>query len=602
MLTEQFGQITWLPACVLPYIMNQPYTSSTHHHENRTSFYAISQYDVLLVETENELAFIPHNHVGNNRLGIFVKMHFQEFVQSADDMDALNQVMRNLIGVVQSQCVDDQCQRTGKFLSCWAFDPERLNDIAVWTEVTTERVVEFLRMLFEQEQSQQAKINSVGDCLETSHAPAIALADGDKKRRRRSSLLRRSMSSGNMIQDEKKRVAHRKSILLQLQQYDVSEEEDETEPTRRDGTRKPDRSNKQNVTSHDSATFPGHETVNSSSNGQTPALPNSEARAALVNSSDSLNPTTNNGIISKPKLLTTSTSTIKSRQRLMERSSSFGDVPKTDSSTTIIYVANALDVLIERSNGRYQLARSHTGNNRLSVMMDMRQTRYMRIASNKMEVHRLCLDLIHLISEHYNGLFLLDETNGTFLALSNEQAAAAIASIFEDSLVSSSTSPPSSDAGFNASLASLQSNDSSFSSILPSTLQVSTDVHKAALESLHRRKKRQDTNSKLVQMATQNREMHEPIGHRQMHHEDRAVSARIIDDTIAPLDAMVLQPHAMIQQRRASVGTLQDRRPTLSSFSQELIRDLLLQSDESQHNCMINNDHSPLAGVLDDLF
>jgi hypothetical protein len=272
-------------------------------------------------------------------------------------------------------------------------------------------------------------------------------------------------------------------------------------------------------------------------------------------------------------------------------------------------------------------------------MIDLRSEKYKTIESSsttlqqQLEVHHLCMDLVRAVSDHYHGRFLLIDEGGDndkFLALTDEQAAAAIASIFKDNNKARSSSSPSANndptmapctaaatAAFNDSSSSLQSfGDASFSS-LPANLQVPATAHKAALASLHRRKKRNETSNKLSQIASRTQhQLPVPIPLLDNSGTDLRGPQQLMGARAASMGLLDTHSHYFNQQqqqqqqqqdelyqplrvqRRASSGMIyQDpRRSTLSNFSQEMIRDLLLQLDESHNNS------APVAGELDDLF
>jgi hypothetical protein len=752
-------------AAVAPFVSSS-FISSSSSSPSPGDNTVISQYDVLLVEVENELALIPHNHIGNNRLGVFVQIHLPHFLH-ADDLDGQNQVIRDVMAMVERQCVDDICQRTGKFLYCTVFrsddhraaartmmrmaDDHHHNDHDhddVWNEVPNTRVVEFLRQRLEREQAQMAEISSNSSTRSNVLVTAAATAsssnndannhdsnaavttavtttameeDDFKKRRRRSSLLRRSMSWDNVVDGQKKKILQRQSILLQLEQYDVSEEEQEEEQEEETNDEKDDEnmpqqhrqggddddndddvaklttddddSNRKTTSTTTTTTkLPEPERdepvdpqaddptlakkmtsprpaapppENDSALSQSPFFPSTlsspppiaadalpeqapVARAADSDPSATVTPSKPNSITSATDTITNSTGTSRSKPaKRLERRSSFTDVlPHKDSSATMIHTANALDVLLERHNPDhdddddslcatgccYRLHRNHTGNNRLAVMIDLRSGRYKEAvaaannnnnntnSNSKLEVHRLCMELVHAVTEHYHGRFLLlldPLEDDKFLALSDEQAAAAIATIFKEednnnnnrhNSKRSTNNVSNMSASMNDSSSSFQSfSDNSFSS-LPANLQVPTNAHQAALASLHRRKKRNETSTKLSQIVSRNHQFSPaPLlaissGSGSFRGQQmlgaRASSVGVLD-TQQPdsSDNEMYQPLRV--QRRASSGRIDPapRRSTLSHFSQEMIRDLLLRLEESHDNS------APVAGgELDDLF
>jgi hypothetical protein len=224
------------------------------------------------------------------------------------------------------------------------------------------------------------------------------------------------------------------------------------------------------------------------------------------------------------------------------------------------------------------------------------------------------------VTEHYHGRFLLllDPEDDKFMALSDEQAAAAIATIFKEEHNNNNDNRHNSkrstndvntmSSSMNNSSSSLQSfGDNSFSS-LPTNLQVPANAHQAALASLHRRKKRHETSTKLAQIASRNHQYSPaPLlaisgsgtsSRGQQMLGARASSVGVLDtQPDSSTDNEMYQPLRV--QRRASSGSIDPapRRSTLSQFSQEMIRELLLRLEESQDNS------APVdGGELDDLF
>ena len=439
-------------------------------HDFPSIIESVSNYDVLLTVSSSEPPWTmadfsldpTQHHIGNNRFRIMCQMH-------SDNIVVYDMIARH-------PCLDimDGPQRGGTFLC---------RDGVHWRELPKECALAFVKL---QVTNNSAVSNGEGESSNNGE-------DEGMKRRRRSSLLRRSLSSGNMLEDQKKRFAFRRSLLLS----DVSsDEEEETEGAKGDAV--PETS------------FP----LDTSSSGMS-----------------------------------------TSRRSTLERSPSWSE--GMDEQVTMVHTANALDVIFTKSTlasrVQYHLVSSHhTGNNRLLVMVQLRLSKFLVVQEldtdpQQLNTKSLCTELVTAVKDNYNGRFLAEPEvdKDYFILLTDEQAAAAIQCLFQSEAeleasanekasattvnVEPNSAPTTNAASSNSSM--IQNNGRTPSLIKRETMQqlheLSTSlndvissnpdvvfemgrkkpeggIHKFALESLQKRKKRQGLTNKISQMVAYN--------------------------------------------------------------------------------------------------
>jgi hypothetical protein len=450
---------------------------------------AVSNYDVLLTISSSEppwtmadFALDPtRNHIGNNRFRIMCQMH----AGKEDMLDTMYDM------IAQHICLDivDGPRRGGTFL---CRDGDQLR------ELPKDCALAFIKLQL----VSNPPIGKLykGDGGGAEGEPNNNEEEEGMKRRRRSSLLRRSLSSGNMLEDQKKRFAFRRSLLLSDVSSDEEEEEKEEEADR---------------TKEDELPKPSFQ-CNTSSGGSS-----------------------------------------ITRRPTFERSPSWSE--GMDELVTVVHTANALDVIFKKSvaaaRDQYQLVPSHhTGNNRLLVMVQLRLPKFLllNLESDRIEnTKSLCMELVTAVKDNYNGRFLVEpeEDKDYFILLTDDRAAKAIHCLFqfEAELESSecgttasignyptTTLEPNSLAAADeiSSQGSLIQNKNRTPSLIKREAmqqlhQLSTslndfissnpdneiepghktsegDIHKFALESLQKRKKRQGLTSKISRMVAYN--------------------------------------------------------------------------------------------------
>jgi hypothetical protein len=430
----------------------------------------VSNYDVLLTVSSSEppwtmadLMLDPAvQHIGNNRFRIMCQMHAQQ-----------TEVVYDMI--VQHPCLDIDGGRGGTFLC---------RDGEQWRELPKAYALAFV----------QHQVGSNAGASKESKDTEPNGEDEGMKRRRRSSLLRRSLSSGNMLEDQKKRFAFRRSLLLS-DLSTGSEEDDEVEA--------------EDVVGDEPSFFRN-----------------------------------------------TSGGTASTRRPTLERLPSWSE--GMDELFTVVHTANALDVIFKKSTfasqERYQLVSSHhTGNNRLLVMVQLRLPKYLTLmdAVDPMNATSLCMELVAAVQENYSGRFLVEPEvdKDYFILLTDEEAATAIHCLFQSEaeleasagtttsggdhfVVVEPNARPAVDTGSSMNgiiqnnsrtpslikreaLQHLHELSTSLSDVISSNPDVTAadpgrskpeggGIQKFALESLQKRKKRQGLTNKISQMVAYN--------------------------------------------------------------------------------------------------
>jgi hypothetical protein len=404
-----------------------------------------------------------------------------------------------------------------------------------------------------------ATAETESDTASISSAQAsVSLMDDEKKRRRRSSLLRRSVSmTGDVFGDEKKRVARANSILLQLQAFDVSCSTDEddaedqvVEATKIETGEKDKKESKIVSTVEELGGKVEAEKPNDlASEIGTSRRGGSHLAASMpMITSSSLSPIRVK-FSNRASMVATMPSDMSPARGLLVRSPSWSQ--GLDSARHEI-LANALDVIFQQSplldaesgqtsnqDPRYTLTADHTGNNRLLVMVQLRLSRYMTVTRSSQgtdkrapppaaeRVGQICRELVEAVQVGYKGRFLVENIqiesgdSVSYRLLTDDQAAAALECVFqaeaavEEALTatvpSSCTTVASvSDDTMSVASGSLASVASSAVTLpnIPTTFNssgtgraTSGDVHRAAIESLQKRKKRQGVSNKISQMV-----------------------------------------------------------------------------------------------------
>lgn len=425
----------------------------------------ISKFDVIVDENKK----LIDNHVGNNRFMVFCRMNLPEYVVEPDTITA------KIIDIVENQCVDEVCNRPSRFLIS---RNESFRNM--------DAVPEFIKKTMVELQEQQR-------------------SETDKKRRRRSSLLRRSLSSGNMLEDQKKRIAQRKSIVSQLQAFDDEIHEEEE-------------------VDH----FP------------------------------------------EPRSVT------------LERSDSW-----TAKEETKLTTANPLDVLLEQSaDKKYKLIKDHTGSNRLEVMLQL------KVKSYKKSKLITCKEIIDTFKIQYSGRFLI-ETNDLYKVLSEDQSIAVLECLFEDILKPRvpETIP---EAAGSTDIPVVQP---TIPEKLPGIERAtSNDTHKTAVSLLLQRKKRSGFNTRTSITKADIAKLPSFLPHHSRL--SRFSSTGDVPDPrpIAPNFLPMRQTSTGILSSHSQATVSQDtmnlprqpsfrrslepaRRPTLSAFSQDMIKEMLERLD-----------------------
>lgn len=596
-----------------------PTTTTTTEH--------LSQYDILVYEKDNELDFLPPScsdppppHVGNNRLKVFLKMNMHNFV-TATTPGEQQQVIDTILGLVQqSQCGSSSstststndsatCPRSGRF---WMQEQQQEGR---WTACSTQTAREFVQGLLEEEQ----RMDSMQAAAAHDDDDNI---DDEKKRRRRSSLLRRSMSSGNMIEDQKKRVAYRRSVLMQLETLDVSDDgesdeedqilrvaagtipnggDEDTDPTKKPAAQQP-------------PTDPSHTTPTPEE-----AKSSSTVEGGPTNSNNSNTTTT----LDDTENLSVSTelhSNLRSPVPL-KRSTSLTSLMETGAVASHVLTAEALDVILNRRDDAtcpYALVPNHTGNNRLLVMVHQRAERYETIVDDSLQVSRMCRELVETIQTFYNGRFLVEQAATTtsttsttttgdltpstyFIKLTDDQAATALACVFRLEAQATTAAQQQHLPPPTTTLSNTKQSAMDAIAALSAGTALASDAHKTALKSLQRKKKRQDTQNKITQnYARFGTSSSDPAaaavssattGIPDHHHHHNHMRGHLMDHRAHSVGligqqqpaAIVPEPLAVLPQRRASSGMIMPaRRSTLSAFSAGMIEDMLHRLDVEQ--------------------
>ena len=156
---------------------------------------SITNYDVLVEPPSipggegGDYQLAKHkNHVGNNRLDVFLNLHQSTYDDafSRGDFDKCNEIVQKIVGTVCHHCVPP-----GRFLVC-SKDPTS-TDRMLWTQMTEDTAKSLLHKVLAPTLPTKSKSKR---------------SDDGVKRRRRSSLLRRSASESMVtaFQDDKKKV------------------------------------------------------------------------------------------------------------------------------------------------------------------------------------------------------------------------------------------------------------------------------------------------------------------------------------------------------------------------------------------------------------
>lgn len=474
-----------------------------------------------------------HHHIGNNRCVVFCKMNLTSFAKAVT-VEEQNAVIDSVYDIVSNQCIDTVCQRAGKFLLLQSEYLQESNDsisnnnssnddssidvsledASRWNELTKDQARSFLRDCLVREQREAAAIVLPPPPLIAAVATATTTIEDDKKkRRRRSSLLRRSMSGGCVPEDEKKKANYRKSVLLQMVEFDESSKADDEQDEDRDFDGR--------------VTEARHHPLTKT------------ARGVSAAPATSRNPSKPDPLAARGK--GTSSGSLTSRKA--ERSPSWTNYTNAVTlykSNNAVHTANALDVIFQiQSSTLYTLVPYHTGNMRVLVMVQLRLPRYMELVLNTdcdnnnnassvtstTSVYQLCAELVEAVQTNYNGRFLVeqdvDHHQEGYLCLTEEQAASALESVFRCEAAAEVNRIRSSANGFeqpnnyppmSLSLSSPTKAHARPSEIKKHTLQQLQElaptsfgtVHQAAIESLQKRKKRQGVNNKISQMVAIN--------------------------------------------------------------------------------------------------
>lgn len=236
---------------------------------------------------------------------------------------------------------------------------------------------------------------------------------------------------------------------------------------------------------------------------------------------------------------------------ILERSPSWSG--GLDSECSIVLAANALDVVLQQEPGSqlYKLIPKHTGNNRVMVMVQLRLSKYLTLVPERVaklcpsttaQVCKLCMEMVEAVNVSYKGRFLVEQTKNdsdeteSYRLLTTEQAVAAIECIFqreamvEQANATTSTNVtvaapgtvkvnPTADDAMSVTSAPVAvplepvvalmplipttfSSDGKHSTLNDSISSMGgANVHRAAIESLQKRKKRQGVNNKISQMV-----------------------------------------------------------------------------------------------------
>jgi len=579
----------------------------------------VSKFDVLLIENgEGALEFWDSGHhhhdhapqtqrnVGNNRFGVFCKMHLTEFQYAKTEQEE-EDVLHKLYKSVLQQCGKTDCARSGKFLLLLQEDLQQQEQETEvfwleeghfsyrWTELPRERAYNFIRGVLELEMAADA----VAAAMSPSPPPFddnINNEDNDiKKRRRRSTLLRRSVSSGDMCsKDEKKRIHQRKSVLRQstinlanfLEGVDFEQVSDDDDDDDHDGFG----GNAQSVFQH---SFPG-------------VLP-----------------------VSRP---------------LYQRSGSW---TADDDLSQILQTADPLDVILRLTDTSYELVPHHTGNNRVGVMIQLQASKYAQQCETVGNAHSVCQDLVDMVRANYGGKFLVQRDENDYRCLTDEQATTALDSIFRTEAGLAPTTAPKSSHNYNKSnnISRAHGNNlrhplhpPTFSATIGSrSLGGGGDAHRTAREELQRRNKKKGLKTRLsniVEKTSLGRAQSEGVGAGSSFsippppqgNATRHVSTGVIGNATTAMHGTSDGKRPLAASTPVAGTELRDlfleddvqddiepleptqRRFTLSAFSQGMIQDMLSRLDVSRDEDDLNanprlepNNHTTVEAAFDAL-
>jgi hypothetical protein len=600
----------------------------------------ISKFDVLTIRNQekgNRLELIDSsllNHVGNNRIRVFVKMNLTEYSNSTDE----NLVVDNILDIIQTQCQDVNTHRCGTFLELrseyipllGATDDDNqyfVKDPIYWKICTRAEAHELIHQCLEEEVQEMLAIPK-SPVRSSSISSSNMNDDEKKKRRRRSSLLRRSLSSGNMLEDQKKRVDMRKSVLIStLQQYDIDEEEND-EDENEEG--EDDFFNHTNDATYDTiGSLPLSNPDDTSSSQQTesrilktstaksPALRRNTMTSGGGGSSSHSRSSANSNIsaarrssmasagIRRSSMVAGSNiypsgSSNSSLRPVLHRSGSW-TAPQR-SPETVLCTANPLDVIFDTD---YQFIANHTGNNRFSVMIQVSMPRYEHLVAtaeksnnnNKSQIKQMCRELIKTVQEHYHGRFLIEAVNEErrrdvdnddddnddeealqeYWCLSEEKTVAAVEALVrnehaakqqvkqppphvKEQIIEQLSNIPTTLNAIGSVAITGSSSDMSVASgdvshTSGSISNVSTaDIHKSAVESLQKRKKRQGLTSKISNLVARSTGFRPRLPSR-MKKSDRSQSDSALQVTSSSSAVSTsMQPLPSQNMRYASTG------------------------------------------------
>jgi hypothetical protein len=186
-----------------------------------------------------------------------------------------------------------------------------------------------------------------------------------------------------------------------------------------------------------------------------------------------------------------------------------------------VQTANPLDVIFARccyssststvvaagggtSHRRYRLLPNHTGNNRCAVMVDLARRRYYGQSSPEQR-EKICLELVVTVQEEWNGKFLLQRGEDEYALLTDGQAVEALKCVFEPQRQPATSAPPASvpplppDLSSQSSDAIKQHTMEQLQRLMPSADR--SAVHKRAIASLRKKKKRQTVGTKISRLV-----------------------------------------------------------------------------------------------------
>jgi hypothetical protein len=433
-----------------------------------------------------------------------------------------------------------------------------------------------------------------------------------------------------MLEDQKKRIDMRKSVLIStLQPYDIDEEENDNDDQETsqddnnhsvlnnnyattndtmgkhslstDGTGSSQTESKPiqcpggtKSTAFQRNTMTSGTAGSSSSSSYSPSRSTANTSAARRSSMAAAAGIRRSSVVAGSNIYTPVGSSGSSRP-VLQRSGSW-TAPQR-SPETVLCTANPLDVIFDTD---YQLIANHTGNNRFNVMIQVSMPRYENLVAtaiksnnnNKSQIKQLCRELIKTVQEHYHGRFLIEAVNKgrrdddnddddvalqEYWCLSEEKTLAAVEALFrneheakrqvkqppphvkEQIIEQLSNIPTTLNAIGSVPLTasssdmSVASGDVSHTSGSISTL-ATTDIHKSAVESLQKRKKRQGLTSKISNLVARSTGFRPRLPSR-MKKSDRSQSDGALQVTSSSSSVPTsMQPLPARNMRYASAG------------------------------------------------